>query len=111
MTRRRQRSFQPAVFLTRMGAKSLIAIFQKGQAICSALCDKNRGWGLPNSVLSGGGWALRNKSLGIKTFADRYTLTLIESNTFRIMGGDPIHSSKPLEGTSEGATRETSHLP
>src|SRR6202521_2084300 len=35
MTRRRQRSFQPAVFLTRMGAKSLIAVFREGQTICS----------------------------------------------------------------------------
>jgi CRP/FNR family cyclic AMP-dependent transcriptional regulator len=35
MTRRRQRSFQPAVFLARMGAKSLIAVFREGQAICS----------------------------------------------------------------------------
>src|SRR6202140_3315265 len=35
MTRRRQRAFQPAVFLTRMGAKSLIAVFREGQAICS----------------------------------------------------------------------------
>src|SRR5882762_2155286 len=87
MTRRRQRSFRPAVFLTKMGAKSLIAIFQKGQAICSALCGKNGGWGLPNSVLSGGGWALRNKSLGIKTFADHDTLTLIESNISRNYGG------------------------
>jgi CRP/FNR family cyclic AMP-dependent transcriptional regulator len=35
MTRRRQRSFRPAVFLTRMGAKSMIAAFREGQAICS----------------------------------------------------------------------------
>src|ERR1700680_1791444 len=35
MARRRQRSFQPAVFLARMGAKSLIAVFREGQAICS----------------------------------------------------------------------------
>jgi len=70
-----------------MGAKSLIAIFREGQAICSALCGKNRGWGLPNSVLSGGGWALQNKSLGIKMFAGHYTLTLIESNTFKNYGG------------------------
>jgi CRP/FNR family cyclic AMP-dependent transcriptional regulator len=35
MTRQRQRSFQPAVFLTRMGAKSVIALFREGQAICS----------------------------------------------------------------------------
>jgi CRP-like cAMP-binding protein len=35
MTRRRQRSFQPAVFLTKMGAASVIALFCEGQAICS----------------------------------------------------------------------------
>jgi CRP/FNR family cyclic AMP-dependent transcriptional regulator len=35
MTRRRQRTFQPAVFLTKMGAKSVIALFREGQAICS----------------------------------------------------------------------------
>lgn len=35
MTRRRQRSFQPALFLTNMGAKSVIALFREGQAICS----------------------------------------------------------------------------
>jgi CRP/FNR family transcriptional regulator, cyclic AMP receptor protein len=35
MTRRRQKSFRPAVFLAKMGAKSMIAIFRKGQAICS----------------------------------------------------------------------------
>jgi CRP/FNR family cyclic AMP-dependent transcriptional regulator len=35
MTRRRQKSFRPAVFLARMGAKSLIVLFRKGQAICS----------------------------------------------------------------------------
>ena len=35
MTRRRQRSFQPEVFLTRMGAKSDIVLFREGEAICS----------------------------------------------------------------------------
>jgi len=35
MTRRRQRSFQPAVFLRKMGAKSVVALFRDGQAICS----------------------------------------------------------------------------
>jgi len=35
MTRRRQRSFRPAVFLTKMGARSFIALFREGQAICS----------------------------------------------------------------------------
>src|ERR1700674_1898385 len=35
MTRRRQKSFQPAVFLRKMGAKSLIALFREKQAICS----------------------------------------------------------------------------
>jgi CRP/FNR family cyclic AMP-dependent transcriptional regulator len=35
MTRRRQRSFQPAVFLTKLGAKSVVALFREGQAICS----------------------------------------------------------------------------
>ena len=35
MTRQRQRSFQPAVFLTKIGAKSVIALFREGQAICS----------------------------------------------------------------------------
>src|SRR5579859_7540642 len=35
MTRRRKRSFQPAGFLREMGAKSFIAIFSEGQAICS----------------------------------------------------------------------------
>jgi CRP/FNR family transcriptional regulator, cyclic AMP receptor protein len=35
MTPRRQRSFQPALFLTKMGAKSFIALFREGQAICS----------------------------------------------------------------------------
>jgi CRP-like cAMP-binding protein len=35
MTRQRQRSFQPAVFLTKMGAKSVVALFREGQAICS----------------------------------------------------------------------------
>jgi CRP-like cAMP-binding protein len=35
MTRRSQKSFQPAVFLAKMGAKSLIALFLEGQAISS----------------------------------------------------------------------------
>jgi CRP/FNR family cyclic AMP-dependent transcriptional regulator len=35
MTRQHQRSFQPAVFLTKIGAKSVIALFREGQAICS----------------------------------------------------------------------------
>jgi CRP/FNR family cyclic AMP-dependent transcriptional regulator len=35
MTRRSQKSFQPAVFLTKMGAKSIIALFLEGQAISS----------------------------------------------------------------------------
>jgi len=35
MTRRRQRSFQPAVFLRKMAAKSFIALFREGQIICS----------------------------------------------------------------------------
>ena len=35
MTRRQQRSFQPAMFLSKMGAKSVIALFREGQAICS----------------------------------------------------------------------------
>ena len=35
MTRQHQRSFQPAAFLTKMGAKSLVALFREGQAICS----------------------------------------------------------------------------
>ena len=35
MTRQGQRSFQAAVFLTKMGAKSVIALFREGQAICS----------------------------------------------------------------------------
>jgi CRP-like cAMP-binding protein len=35
MTRRRQRSFHPADFLTKMGAKSVIALFREGQSICS----------------------------------------------------------------------------
>jgi CRP/FNR family cyclic AMP-dependent transcriptional regulator len=35
MTRRRHRSFQPAVFLTKMGAKSIIALFRERQAIYS----------------------------------------------------------------------------
>ena len=35
MTRVRQKSFDPAGFLTRMGAKSIIALFREGQAISS----------------------------------------------------------------------------
>src|ERR1700687_4135009 len=35
MTPQHQRSFHPAVFLTKMGAKSIIALFREGQAICS----------------------------------------------------------------------------
>jgi len=35
MTRRRQRSFRPAVLLTKIGAKSFVALFREGQAICS----------------------------------------------------------------------------
>jgi CRP/FNR family cyclic AMP-dependent transcriptional regulator len=35
MTRRRQKAFHPAVFLARMGAKSIIVLFSKGQAICT----------------------------------------------------------------------------
>ena len=35
MTRRRQKAFHPAVFLARMGAKSIIILFSKGQAICT----------------------------------------------------------------------------
>jgi CRP/FNR family cyclic AMP-dependent transcriptional regulator len=35
MTRQRQRSFHPAVFFTKMGAKTIIALFREGQAICS----------------------------------------------------------------------------
>jgi CRP/FNR family cyclic AMP-dependent transcriptional regulator len=35
MTRQRQRSFQPAVFLTKIDAKSVITLFREGQAICS----------------------------------------------------------------------------
>jgi CRP/FNR family cyclic AMP-dependent transcriptional regulator len=35
MSRRHQRSFQPGVFLTKMGARSVIALFREGQAICS----------------------------------------------------------------------------
>ena len=35
MTRRRQRSFQPAVFLGKMGARSFIALFREGQTLCS----------------------------------------------------------------------------
>jgi CRP/FNR family cyclic AMP-dependent transcriptional regulator len=35
MTRRRHRSFRPAVFLAKMDAKNIIVLFRKGQAICS----------------------------------------------------------------------------
>src|SRR5216684_1918419 len=35
MTRRRQRSFYPTVFLAKMGAKSIISLFCEGQAVCS----------------------------------------------------------------------------
>src|SRR6202158_4759902 len=35
MTRRSQKSFQMAVFLAKMGARSVIALFREGQAICS----------------------------------------------------------------------------
>jgi len=35
VTRRRQRSFQPAAFLRKMGARSLIALFREGQIICA----------------------------------------------------------------------------
>jgi CRP/FNR family cyclic AMP-dependent transcriptional regulator len=35
VTRQRQKSFRPVVFLTKMGAKSVIALFREGQAICS----------------------------------------------------------------------------
>jgi CRP/FNR family cyclic AMP-dependent transcriptional regulator len=35
MTRQRQRSFQPEVFLTKMGAKTMIVLFRQGQSICS----------------------------------------------------------------------------
>jgi CRP-like cAMP-binding protein len=35
MTRRRQKSFQPAVFLRKMGARSFIALFCEEQTICS----------------------------------------------------------------------------
>jgi CRP/FNR family cyclic AMP-dependent transcriptional regulator len=35
MTRRRQKTFHPAAFLTKMGAKAIIVLFRKGQAICS----------------------------------------------------------------------------
>src|SRR5712664_1293468 len=35
MTRRRQRSFYPTVFLAKMGAKSIISLFREGQAVCS----------------------------------------------------------------------------
>jgi len=35
MTRQRQRSFHPAVFLAKMGAKSIVALFREGQAVCS----------------------------------------------------------------------------
>jgi CRP-like cAMP-binding protein len=35
MTRRRQRSFQPAAFLRKIGAKSFIALFRERQIICA----------------------------------------------------------------------------
>jgi CRP/FNR family transcriptional regulator, cyclic AMP receptor protein len=35
MTRRRQKAFHPAVFLRKMGAKSIIVLFRMGQTICS----------------------------------------------------------------------------
>lgn len=35
MTRRQQRPFQPAMFLSKMGAKNVIALFREGQVICS----------------------------------------------------------------------------
>jgi CRP-like cAMP-binding protein len=35
MTRQRQHSFQPVVFLTKMGAKTMVVLFREGQAICS----------------------------------------------------------------------------
>lgn len=35
MTRQRQRSFHPAAFLTKMGARTIIVLFREGQAICS----------------------------------------------------------------------------
>ena len=35
MTRRRHRSFHPAVFLTKMRAKTIIVLIREGQAICS----------------------------------------------------------------------------
>jgi CRP/FNR family transcriptional regulator, cyclic AMP receptor protein len=35
MTRRRQKSFHPAAFLTKIGAKSISVLLRKGQAICS----------------------------------------------------------------------------
>jgi CRP/FNR family transcriptional regulator, cyclic AMP receptor protein len=35
MTRQRQRSFRPAGFLTKIGAKILIVLFREGQSICS----------------------------------------------------------------------------
>ena len=35
MTRRRQRSFQPAVFLRKMGARTYMALFREGQIICA----------------------------------------------------------------------------
>ena len=35
MTRKRQRAFHPEVFLTKMGAKTIIVLFREGQAICS----------------------------------------------------------------------------
>jgi len=35
MTRQSKRSFHPAVFLRKMGAKNFIALYREGQAICS----------------------------------------------------------------------------
>jgi CRP/FNR family cyclic AMP-dependent transcriptional regulator len=35
MTRQRQRVFHPEVFLTKMGAKTIIVLFREGQSICS----------------------------------------------------------------------------
>ncbi len=35
MTPRREKSFQPAVFLGKMGARSFIALFREGQTLCS----------------------------------------------------------------------------
>src|SRR5229473_8341880 len=35
MTRQRQKAFHPEVFLTKMDAKSIIALFREGQAICT----------------------------------------------------------------------------